>query len=75
MERALSQPRTHSLAESCANIAIGIGLNLLVLRGIFHASMVVNLGVTGLMTALSFIRQYSVRRFFNAWLCFERSEG
>lgn len=59
------QTPRQSLAEASVNVGLGIAINLLVVWAIFRSPLWVNVGTTGLMTAISFVRQYGVRRFFN----------
>lgn len=66
------QPRLHSLAESFANIGVGLIVSLLGQFIIFplvgiEASLSQNLGVAGLFTILSVARHYIIRRVFNRY--------
>jgi hypothetical protein len=64
------QSRKWSFIEAWANIVVGIGIayvmNFLILRAfdtpISHRQ---NLIMTALMTVVSLVRSYSLRRFFN----------
>lgn len=74
----MSQNRLHSLRESCISTAIGFvlayAINLTILPAM-HRSMTtpeIAFWFTMLMTVISIIRQYFVRRLFN-WLSHHRS--
>lgn len=66
------QPRAHSLLESIANVAIGLGLSVAVTLHLFPAlgypvTAREAWGVSALFTALSVARTYCVRRAFEWW--------
>ena len=67
------QSRRHSFIEAWVNIAIGFGINyfanLLIfpLFG-FHISLIANLWMGVIYTAISLVRSYFIRRYFNAWM-------
>ena len=64
------QKRSHSFLEACLGTAIGFGIALGAQILIFpqfgiQASMETNLWIASIMTVVSIIRSYFVRRFFN----------
>ena len=66
----MSQTRRMSFAESCANIAIGYGVALasqIVVFPLFgvHADLGQNIGIGLVFTAVSLVRSYALRRWFN----------
>ena len=66
------QTRTQSLVESCANVAIGYVVALLAQFAVFpllgiSVSLVQNLLLGAIFTAVSLARSYCVRRLFN-WI-------
>lgn len=69
----MNQSRLSSLYEAVMNIAIGFainyGANLLIfpLFG-FHISYSANLAMGACYTAISLVRSYTIRRWFNARL-------
>lgn len=70
----MSQTPRQSLFESCANIVAGSGLNycanLVLLPLVLHTAAVpllANLELTAFFTALSLLRSYALRRFFNRY--------
>jgi putative Mn2+ efflux pump MntP len=68
----MSQTRIHSMVEAMANTVVGIALSLAAVQWAFplfgvNMTLTENLISTGLMTILSVIRSYALRRFFN-WL-------
>lgn len=66
------QSKACSAFESILNIAVGIGVsflaNIIVLPWFgFDVKFDQALGITAIFTAISFVRSYMLRRFFN-WL-------
>lgn len=66
------QPRTHSMIESIANVAIGLGVAVATQIAIFPMFGIVipmssNLAIAAIFTVVSIIRSYAVRRMFNAF--------
>lgn len=66
----MSQPRIHSLVESIANVAIGLGAAVATQVAIFplfgiHIPLSDNLSIAGIFTVVSIVRSYAVRRLFN----------
>lgn len=66
------QSRTHSLIESCVNVAIGYSVALASQILVFplfglHVSLSANLQIGAIFTVISIARSYAVRRLFN-WL-------
>jgi len=64
------QTRRHSLIESCANVAIGFLVSLVATATVLPAagvqtSLRQNVGITAAFTAISIVRSYLVRRWFN----------
>ena len=59
------QSKHCSIAEASVNVVLGIVINIAVLRVAFHAPVSMNVAVIALMTGVSFVRQYGVRRIFN----------
>jgi hypothetical protein len=69
----MHQTRMGSLIESIMNIAIGYGVALLSQIIIFplfgvHVSLTENLLIGAWFTAISLVRSYVIRRWFNARL-------
>ena len=69
----MNQSRLGSLIESLMNVAIGFSINfcanILILPLIgFHITVSQNLFIGVLYTAISIIRSYAIRRWFNARL-------
>lgn len=69
----MKQTRIQSLIESTTNIAIGYGIALGSQLAIFplygiHVRFTENLAIGVWFTAISIVRSYAVRRFFNARL-------
>lgn len=67
------QSRKHSLLEAALNIAIGFSINyfanLLIFPMFgFHISLIANLWLGVIYTAISLIRGYFIRRYFNSWM-------
>lgn len=66
------QTKIGSLIESAMNIAIGFGVALLSqmivfpLVGIHGVGLATNLEISAYFTAISLVRSYLVRRWFNA---------
>lgn len=66
----MSQSRRMSLLESCANVAVGYGVALAAQVAIFplfdvHVSTADHMMIGVLFTAVSLVRSYALRRFFN----------
>lgn len=64
------QTRLQSLIEAWMNVLVGIGVALLTQIIVFplfgiHASFGQNLGLTIVFTAVSLVRSYLLRRWFN----------
>jgi hypothetical protein len=69
----MNQSRLESLIESVMNIAIGYGVALasqLLIFPLFdiHVSLTTNLWIGAWFTAISLVRSYVIRRWFNARL-------
>jgi hypothetical protein len=67
------QSRLSSFIESIVNIAIGYFVALLSQIVVFplfdiHVSMSTNLGIGAWFTAISLVRSYVIRRWFNAMI-------
>lgn len=65
-----SQKKRHSLVEAILNIAIGLGVALVVQLLVFplfgiQIPMSAHLGIVAIFTAVSVVRSYYVRRLFN----------
>lgn len=65
----MKQSRRMSAIESAANIAVGFGVALATQVAVFplfglHASTSEHLAITGIFTAVSFVRSYALRRVF-----------
>lgn len=65
-----SQSRKGSLIESLTNIGIGIGVAFLSQRLVFplygiHVPIATNIYISLWFTAISLVRSYCVRRYFN----------
>lgn len=68
----MTQSRRHSLIEAWTNILVGIGIQFLALRLLAPAlgipmTLHQNVQVTAVMTVLSLLRSYGLRRLFNRW--------
>jgi hypothetical protein len=68
----MSQSRKGSAAEAAINMLVGLAVsmvaNALVFPAFgFHPSMLDNVGITLIYTAISLVRSYCLRRFFN-WM-------
>lgn len=67
----MSQTQVGSLAESLANIAVGFGINwsanmiFLPMFGFGSITAAKAFGIGLVFTAISLIRQYVIRRYFN----------
>ncbi len=66
----MTQTRWHSAIESIANVAVGYGVALLSQLVIFplfgiHIPLSSNLAIGAWFTAISLIRSYCIRRWFN----------
>lgn len=66
----MTQSRLHSLAETCASIAIGflvsLGINAAIMPALGHTiTMSDNIFITVVFTVSSIARGYLVRRWFN----------
>ena len=66
----MSQSRLHSLLEAVVNTAIGLVIAMLATAAIcwFHDIPMLlenNFKITAWMTALSVVRGYAIRRYFN----------
>lgn len=66
----MSQSRGMSLVESCANIAVGFGINWLANLAVlplfgFHVTAGDAFGIGLIFTAISLARSYVLRRWFN----------
>jgi len=66
----MSQSRTGSFIEACANIAIGMGVALISQLVIFpmygiHIPFNSNVQITAWFTFVSLVRSYWIRRWFN----------
>ena len=66
------QSKTWSLIEACLNVLIGAGIALATQLFVFpfvgiHIDMQTNLIIVAIFTAVSIIRSFYVRRFFN-WI-------
>lgn len=64
------QSKTHSLIESCTNIAIGWSINLVAQLFIYpiynmHPSLSDNIQIGCIFTVISLLRTYCIRRWFN----------
>lgn len=68
----MSQPRSHSLIEAFANTAIGFVISLAAVSYLFplfgiEMSVGDNFTATTIMTFVSVVRSYALRRVFNSW--------
>ena len=69
----MSQTRLSSLLETCASIAIGFIISLIVTAYLLPAyghpvSLMDNIEITAIYTVVSIIRGYFVRRLFNRFV-------
>lgn len=67
------QSRLSSFVESVVNILLGFGVALLSQIVVFplfdiHVSLSTNLGIGAWFTAISLVRSYVIRRWFNAMI-------
>lgn len=70
MGNGMSQTRLHSFIESVINVLIGYGVAVLSQIAIFplfdiHIPLTDNLMIGAWFTAISILRSYAVRRWFN----------
>lgn len=68
-----AQSRKQSMAEACANVAVGYMVAILAQMAIFpmfglYVALGDNLAIGGLFTIVSLVRSYALRRAFNRWL-------
>lgn len=68
----MKQSRRMSFAESCANVAIGYGINLGAQMAIFplfgiRVTFAQNVQIGIAFTVISIARSYAVRRLFERW--------
>jgi len=68
----MSQTRKHSMFEAVANVLVGYGISLAAQIVIFplfgvHASLAQNIGIGLAFTAVSLVRSYLLRRWFNGF--------
>ena len=66
----MSQSRTGSMVEACANVAIGYGVAMATQLAVFplfgiHIPLTADLAIGAIFTAVSLVRSYLLRRFFN----------
>lgn len=71
------QTRLGSLIESCANIALGYGVAILSQLAVFpwfgiNVPLKTNLWIGAWFTAISLVRSYGLRRWFN-WRFYRRT--
>jgi hypothetical protein len=76
----MSQSKRHSLIESLVNVAVGYGIALasqLLIFPLFgiHISLQDNIIIGLLFTVVSIARSYALRRLFNRWHQFQKSNG
>lgn len=69
-EKATGQTKAQSATEAAVNIAIGwllsLGVTAVVLPWFGHeVTLAQNIGMTSIFTAVSLVRSYAVRRYFN----------
>jgi len=67
------QSRRHSLIESVANIAVGLGVAFLTQIIVFpwfgiHVDTEVHVSITLIFTVVSLVRSYILRRLFNRFV-------
>jgi hypothetical protein len=75
----MTQPRLWSAVESVANVAVGYTVALATQMAVFplfgiHASTSEHLAIGAIFTAVSLVRSYVLRRFFNRIRYANRSE-
>jgi heme/copper-type cytochrome/quinol oxidase subunit 4 len=68
----MSQSRLTSLVETCANIAIGFVVSVIITAIVMpayghHVTLAENIEITTIFTVASIARGYIVRRAFNRW--------
>ena len=68
----MSQSRLASLFETCASIAIGFLVSVVITAVVMpayghHVTLGQNLQITAIFTVASIVRGYYVRRAFNWW--------
>ena len=73
----MTQSHTHSLLEAVANTAVGFAVSVLAVQTLFpligvRMTMAENLAATSIMTVVSILRSYALRRAFN-WLHMRRA--
>ena len=66
----MTQSRRMSVIESVANIVVGVGVAYATQVAVFplfglHASTGQHVAITGIFTAVSFVRSLALRRLFN----------
>lgn len=66
----MTQSRFHSFLESLLNVAVGFGVALASQILVFplfniHVPLSTNLGIGAWFTAISIVRSYVIRRWFN----------
>lgn len=59
------QRKTTSLVESLANIVAGMGISFFLTQYLLNAPLAMNVSLTGMLTLISIVRQFVIRRFFN----------
>lgn len=59
------QSKTSSFVESLANIAAGIAIALVLTHVMLRVPLAVNVELTALLTLVSLVRQFVIRRLFN----------
>lgn len=69
----MTQTRLGSLIESVANVAIGLAVSMIANALVFprfgfHPSVGENVAISLIYTAISIVRSYALRRWFNARL-------
>ena len=68
----MTQTRTHSAMETCANVVIGYVVAIVAQVAIFPMFGIVvplgkNMGIGLAFTVVSVVRSYALRRLFNMW--------
>ncbi len=68
----MSQSPRHSLIESVANTAVGFVISMASVQWLFpvigvRMTLAENFGATAIMTVISVLRGYVLRRVFNRW--------
>ena len=69
----MTQTKLGSLYEALLNVAIGFSINFMANLAIlplfgFNVTLAQNLGIGMIFTAISIIRSYAIRRWFNSRL-------